>query len=145
MSAKSSFLLLVLFSMLFILTACGNTISDILEDPAEDELMLQAVAAIESSDIDKLRSLFLTEVAESENFNAGAEQLLYYFTGSMVYWERVYRNVSRIRSNRGTQTTVTSVYEITTDDGIYRITQVSRVLPSGESGLLRFNVSIGMG
>ena len=142
MSAKSSFFLLVLFSMFFILAACGNMISAMLENPVEDERMLQVVAAIENSDIDRLRSLFLVEVAESENFDAGIEQILYYFTESMIYWETVSRNTTSVRSNEGTQTTVTSVYRITTDDGTYRITQVSRVLPSGESGLLVFNLRV---
>lgn len=137
MNKKPLLLLLALVCMLCFLTSC----SPLMEDPVGDELMVKAITALENRDLDMLKSLFLPEVAESEEFDAQVEQMLIFFTGHMTSWEKISQNTTSFSSSEGTTTTISSVHRITTDDGIYIVSQTRREFPSGESGLFGFSLT----
>jgi len=137
MNKKLLLLMLALVCILCFLTSCGR----LMEDTIGDALMVEAITAIENRDINMLISLLLPEVKESEGFGDQVEQIFNYFTGQMIYWEKISQNTNNFRSGEGTTTTVSSVYRITTNDDIYIVSQIRREFPSGESGILGFHLT----
>jgi len=63
------------------------------------------------------------------------------YSGSMISWEKTAQRADAIRSTSGNSVTVNATYRVTTDDGVFTVSQIRRELPSGEAGLSRFSIS----
>jgi len=123
-------------SILCGLTACRNSFGN----TVGDEFLVKMITAFEYQDLDTVKSLFLPNIVEYEGFNDGLEMILSYYTGYMTSWERTSQHTTRLRGREGDTSTTVSVYQVTTNDDTFRIRQTHRELPSGESGIIAFNI-----
>ena len=131
---KKSLLLcvIIILSGIILLPGCGTLKVDA-SDPITEELMLQALDAIQNDDIDGFKALFKEDVL-TEGFTAKFAELQSYYRGEVVSYEAVSKNTN-ITSGKESRKTVTCVYQVDTtlDNYLVSVTRIEE----GEISLLQ--------
>lgn len=136
-------LIMLLFSGCFFMRVgdSGESVSE-----STDEMMLAALSAMESNDIEAFEQLFYTEAlpADAAQREAQLQAMCDFYEGSLVKWQRTSINRNITTSAAGRTETVDCEYTVTTTKQTYRI-NLTRYIASGGDALSSFEMLLTPG